>query len=106
MKPLKFACTVASCTGFLAILVAIFAAPHDGKRWLGLFVVGIAFGFALAPEIEPKRYKKPYIYQVGGCGIAGIAIGCMNESKVENILFLGIIGCAIGWLAPYWFRYL
>ena len=46
----------------------------DWSRLIYVFVMGLFIGLVLAPEIEPKAFKKPWLFQILGGAIFGIIL--------------------------------
>jgi len=70
--------------------------------WLALS--GAILGAIGAPEIEPKAFRYPALWQiafaVAGCTVLAAGL----EAPPEGYLLAVLVGVILGYLAPYWIK--
>jgi len=78
-------------------------------RWDRLpFVVfaGLACGALVVPEFEPKLIPFPAVYQTFVGAVLGGVIGFAFSSPLDWFIVAVFGGAIIGFLAPYWLKYI
>ena len=78
----------------------------DWQRILIIALLGFFIGFIAAPEIEPKAFKRAWLVQLIGGLFAGGLVGWLFLSSPESLGASIILGGILGWLAPFWIRYM
>lgn len=105
MKALKISLICGLSLGFLS---GIFSLIFNFGDWVHLgvvFFMAMFIGLIAAPEIEPKAFKNPGLFQAS-CGIvSGIFCGIMLKGNTEIIVLLALIGGILGWSAPFWVKH-
>ena len=91
-----------SCAFGLISLVFYFG---EWERLLFVSLFGFFIGLIAAPEIDKQAFPKPAIFQVLSGLMAGLVIGVAFSLDTDKIMFLAILGGVLGWLAPYWIKY-
>lgn len=99
---------VLAVCGFFVVTFAGLAAVQ-GASLPGILVLGIAgafFGAIGAPEIEPRAFRWPALWQVGFS-----VVGCCLVAAVLSVGFDGYVmaiaaGVLLGILAPIWIHYI
>jgi hypothetical protein len=67
-----------------------------------LGVSGVLLGAIGAPEIEPRAFRRPVLWQTG-CGVVGGLLTAVSFGASLPGLLLGVvIGGVVGALARYW----
>ncbi len=79
----------------------------DWQR-LGLVIIFAFFvGAAIAPELNPKKFKKGWLLQIVAGAIAGVVLGLfLHLDRVELLACCSVIGGFVGWLAPIWIKHI
>ncbi len=78
----------------------------DWKKLSFYLLFGLFIGLIATPEIDPKSFKTPWIFQ-SICGlIAGTVFGFGLDFESTNLLASIIIGGFLGWSAPFWLKYM
>ncbi len=91
-----------SCAFGLISLVFYFG---EWDRLLFVSLFGFFIGLIAAPEIDKKAFPNPAIFQVFSGLMAGLVIGVAFSLDIDKIILLTILGGVLGWLAPYWIKY-
>ena len=78
----------------------------DWNKLLSHLFLAIFIGLIAAPELDPKKFKTPSLFQLI-CGLfAGLLFGYGINLNGENLLAAVAIGGFIGFTAKYWLKYL
>lgn len=92
-----------------ALAFVVFGGMRFGyslKSIISLAFAGVAFGFISAPEIVPKAFTSPTLWQISssisGCLILAFAM----SSPQEGYLLAVVVGLILGFLAPYWVKHI
>ncbi len=105
MKALKV--TAISSIGF-ALVFAVFSLVLYYGNWERLvFVIctGLFVGLIAAPEIEPKAFKMPWLFQISSGAISGLLLALGFQLSAEATLFAALLGGLLGWSAPIWVKH-
>ena len=105
MKWLKLS-IICSLSG--AIIFGVFSLVFyygDWSRFSLVTTIGFFVGLLSAPEFDRKSFKNPALFQVVSGSIVGAIAGEMFGLDVEGIIILLIAGGFLGWLSPYWIKY-
>jgi hypothetical protein len=78
----------------------------DWTRLALVTAAGLFVGLAAAPEFAPKAFTRPALLQTVSGAVAGLFVGMILASGIEPMLVSMPIGGLLGWLTPYWVRYL
>jgi hypothetical protein len=100
---------VAFASSFFAVLFVAFGGLRFGysTRSVGyLSLCGVLLGLVSAPELEPRRFRYPALWQcsfgaVGGAALAGAMRGS-GEAFAVSIL----AGLLLGYFAPLWIKHI
>jgi len=96
------------CTIGVAFLFSLFSLVFyfgDWTRLAILFFMGAFLGLIGAPELEPKAFKSPWLFQLIGGAVSGAISGLLLSASIEATFVLTLIGGVLGWLAPYWLKH-
>lgn len=77
----------------------------DWQRLAFVAFVGFFVGVMLAPEFEPKKFKRAWLLQILAGAIAGLILGVVGGYSIGLLICCAFIGAFIGWLAPSWLKY-
>jgi hypothetical protein len=67
-----------------------------------LGVGGVLLGAIGAPEIEPRAFRRPVLWQTG-CGVVGgVLTAVAFGASVPELILGAVIGGFLGALARYW----
>ena len=105
MKWLKI--SIISSVSF-SVVFSIFSLLFYFGDWNRLFVIaifGVFIGLLAAPEFDKKEFKMPTLFQVFCGAIAGGIAANYFTTDTEIIIFSFIIGSILGWLTPFWLKY-
>ncbi len=100
--------TLFLCSLGFALLLSFFSLIFYFGDWTRLAIVstfGFFIGFIGALEIEPKAFKHAWLIQTVGGFVAGFTAGLFFQLSGANLLVASIIGTILGWLAPFWLKY-
>ncbi len=93
----------------VAMIFSVFSLIFYFGNWPRLFIVftaGFFIGLVAAPEFDQKAFKYPALCQfLSGC-LAGGAVAALFTFDLELMLMSGFIGGFVGWLTPYWLKYI
>ncbi len=92
-----------------ALLPALIALLFNYGDWekIGLiFLLGLFFGLVAAPELEPKAFKFPKLFQFLGGLFFGITLSLVINDNIVQTMALGIIGAILGLTASFWLKFL
>lgn len=67
-----------------------------------LAVTGAAIGALAAPEIVPKQFRRPAMWQVGSGVVASIPVAVVLAPTLEGFALAALIGGLVGYVVPYW----
>jgi hypothetical protein len=105
MKALKVS---AICSFGFALLFAAFSLVFYFGDWprLGfVFFTGLFVGLVAAPEIEPKAFKRAWLFQLGSGVASGVLVTLAFHLSAEAITLGALIGGLLGWSAPFWAKH-
>ena len=83
-----------------------FSYGYSLKNEIYLLLAGAIIGLIAAPEIEPKLFKYPALWQVTFSIIGFIILAYSLSSSLTGYGLAVIAGIVIGWLAPYWVKHI
>ena len=89
---------------FFSILSLIFYFG-DWYRLIYIFVMSLFVGLVLAPEIEPKAFRNPWLFQILGGAIFGIILAIFMGFEMNGIIALAGIFAFLGFTASSWLKY-
>ncbi|MDZ4283469.1 MAG: hypothetical protein U1C04_22245 [Hydrogenophaga sp.] len=72
--------------------------------WLALS--GAVFGAIAAPEIEPKAFRYPVLWQVCFSSLGGVFVAAHLDAPPMGYVLAATVGVVAGYLAPYWIKHL
>ena len=67
---------------------------------------GAILGSIGAPELEPKAFRYPMLWQVIFAVVGCVFLAVMFVAKPEGYALAVVIGIALGYLAPYWIKHI
>lgn len=71
-----------------------------------LAAMGAFFGAVAVPELEPKAFRYPTLWQIS-CSVAGsLLVALMLGAAVEGYLLAVLGGTCIGYWAPFWIKHI
>lgn len=77
----------------------------DWQRFAFVAFFGLFIGVMLAPELEPKKFKRAWLLQMSAGAMAGLIVGLAIGYSFGLIICCAAIGAFIGWLAPAWLKH-
>jgi tryptophan-rich sensory protein len=98
---------------FLSVFFSLIFVICGGFR-LGFSLANILFlggagailGLIGAPELEPKAFRYPMLWQVIFAVMGCVLLAVMFDAKPEGYALAVVIGIALGYLAPYWIKHI
>ena len=103
IKALAFLCV------FLAVIFVVFGGlqyGYSGRNIVFFGVTGVILGAIGAPELEPKAFRYPSLWQmffsIVGCSLFAFAI----QAPAEGYGLAVTVGLLLGYLAPYWIKHI
>jgi hypothetical protein len=88
--------------GALFAVVGGISFGYTPRMLIFLGVSGVLLGAIGAPEIEPRAFRRPVLWQTG-CGVVGGLLTAVSFGASLPGLLLGVvIGGVVGALARYW----
>ena len=94
---------------FLALIFVIFGGLNLGFSATSILFLGGAgaiFGLIGAPELEPKAFRHPTLWQmlfaVLGCTLLAVGLNAPPEGYAMAV----VVGAVLGYLAPYWIKHI
>lgn len=96
--------SVMVCGAIPAALVLIFTFG-DWLRVVAVAAVGALIGVFAAPSIEPKAFKRAWLYEMGSGGLIGALLGLLFGASAEAVGIGVLLGGVVGYLAPWWIRH-
>ena len=103
IKAIAFLCA------FLAVIFVVFGGlqyGYSGRNIVFFGVVGVILGAIGAPELEPKAFRYPALWQIFfaiiGCTLLAFAI----HAPPEGYGLAVTAGLLLGYLAPYWIKHI
>lgn len=102
----------AICASFSAFLAVVFVL-FGGMR-LGYDVASVSFlaasgailGAIGAPEIEPKVFRYPALWQMSFATIGCVLLAVAMDAPLEGYMLAVLVGLMLGYLAPFWIKYI
>jgi hypothetical protein len=94
---------------FLGVLFIFFGGMSLGfsvESVTFLGVAGAVFGMIGAPEIEPKAFKHPILWQVFFSSVGSVLFATALRASAEGYVLAILIGLVLGYLAPYWIKHI
>lgn len=108
-KPLGSGITIAVIAAVvMGGLFAVFGGLAHGYtlRNIGLlFSSGALIGAMSGPELEPKAFRFPTLWQVITCAFGFIAGAIYFRASPEGVALAALVGIILGYLAPYWLKH-
>ncbi len=89
----------------MVLLTALCYWTH-GPRLAVLILLGGAVLLLAVPELEPKAYRHPALWQSGVGAGAGLMTAWLVGGGGWACLLGVLVGAMLGWLTPFWMRYL
>lgn len=103
IKAIAFLCA------FLAVVFVVFGGlqyGYSGRNIVFFGVAGIILGAIGAPELEPKAFRYPMLWQIlfsiVGCSLFAFAI----QASPEGYGLAVTAGLLLGYLAPSWTKHI
>lgn len=107
-RAMKIKTIVYTCT-ILGFLFAIFGGINFGyslKSCSFLALSGIFLGLVAAPEISPKDFKHPIVWQISFCTLGFMVVAFVLSAPPLGYLLAVLLGIIIGYLAPGWVKHI
>lgn len=92
-----------------AVLGILLGGLHTGyspKKILLWAITGAAIGGMMVPEFEPNSVRVPALWQMTFGGIGGLLFAMALDGSAQSMFASTLIGVALGFLAPYWLKYI
>jgi hypothetical protein len=100
---------IVSIVAISAILVVVLGGITNGYT-LGnaicLAIAGAFYGAVAAPELEPKVFRYPILWQMAFCILGCLTLAFFFESGAEGYMLAVAAGVVLGYLAPYWVKHM
>lgn len=77
----------------------------DWHRLVMVFALGSFVGLIAAPEFEPKVFKYPWLFQILGGMLFGIALGVLLQFDLDIVIIMSIVCAFLGLTASYWIKH-
>lgn len=90
----------------LFVLLGGLAHGYAPRSVACLAVAGLLLGAIAAPEIEPKVFRFPAVWQILFGALAGIAVVSSRQPSTSTVLAGAMIGGVLGFFAPYWIKHI
>ena len=98
-------------TGFALAMGLVFLVLGGITRGFSLrlsmfhFGLGIFLGAIGAPELEPKLFRSPVLWQVSFAVVGCVMFAASVSAPLEGYALAISVGAILGYLAPYWIRH-
>lgn len=96
--------SVICCSAIPSVLTLIFTVG-DMFSVVAVAATGALIGVFAAPSIEPKAFKRAWLYEMGAGGLTGALLGLLFGASIEAVGIGMSIGAAVGYLAPFWIKH-
>lgn len=99
----------ASVSLILAVIFVVFGGLSHGysiESISFLALMGILLGAIAAPEIEPKAFRYPALWQACFGAFGGSVFSIFVWQSLEAAAVGALAGCLLGYLAPYWAKHI
>ena len=60
------------------------------------------FGAIAAPELEPRAFRYPALWQVAFAVVGSVLVALLFGARGEGLALAVILGVFAGYLAPFW----
>lgn len=94
---------------FLALMFVVFGGYHLGFSATNMLLLGGAgaiFGLIGAPEVEPKAFRYPTLWQMLFAVLGCILLAVSFSATPEGYAIAVVVGAILGYLAPYWIKHI
>ena len=71
-----------------------------------LAAAGAILGAIGAPEIEPKVFRYPALWQMSFATIGCLLLAAAMDSPIEGYMLAILAGLILGYLAPLWIKHI
>ncbi|KGD96059.1 hypothetical protein JL37_09705 [Achromobacter sp. RTa] len=71
-----------------------------------LSVAGALFGAIAAPEIEPRAFRRPVLWQIGFAVAGCLLVAALLGADAEGYGLAVALGLILGFFAPSWIKHL
>lgn len=75
------------------------------KMSLFYFFLGAFLGAVAAPELEPKAFRWPVLWQISFAVIGCLVFAASVSAPLEGYILAGLLGVILGYSAPYWIKH-
>lgn len=96
--------SVMFCSAVPSIITLIFTFG-DWFSVVAATVAGALIGVFAAPSIDPKAFKRAWLYEMGAGGLIGALLGLLFGANIEAVCIGVMIGAVVGYLTPFWIRH-
>jgi len=91
-----------------AVIFALIGSIGRGFTWQGSALLGLSgatFGAIAAPDLEPKAFRVPALWQMAFGAIGGCLMGAYMQWSWVAIAASTAVGATLGFAAPWWVRH-
>ena len=86
-------------------LVALIFTFGDWFHVVAAAATGALLGVFAAPSIEPKAFKRAWLYEMGAGGLTGALLGLLLGTSIEAMGIGALLGVVVGYLTPFWIKH-
>ncbi len=101
----KIALWAAPICAVVFIVFGGFRTGYPLRSILLLGAAGLTFGAMLVPEVEPLSVRRPALWQMACGSTGGLLMAAFLDASPLGFFAGALIGMALGFLAPYWMKY-
>ena len=102
---LKQELAVASCLALLFIALGGLKLGYSISSVGLLGAVGFSIGAVAAPELDPKLFRYPALWQVGFSVAGCVAVALLMAARDEGLALAVAVGVVLGIAAPVWVKH-
>jgi hypothetical protein len=96
-------------SAFFAFVFAVFGCIRSGfsvVTFLSYGLAGAILGLIGAPEVEPKAFRYPTLWQILFAVSGSLLLAASLDAPPEGYAVAVVVGVALGYLAPYWIKHI
>ena len=67
--------------------------------------IGFTFGVVGVPEIVPRAFRSPALWQTGWAVVGSVLIAYQLDAPGEGYALAVVLGGLLGWSSPFWTKY-
>lgn len=105
----RFAIVVSLLTlgfGAIFILVGGLASGYSPRSVLFLGAAGFFLGAIAAPELEPKLFLLPRLWQIFFSVLGCVLVAVHLQADALGYFIAVVVGMTLGYLAPFWIEHI